>query len=204
MDSQENDITQIESSGSGETVQGDSPTGGMKSFLLETLQTVVLALILYFLIDAVVARVRVDNISMEPTLVAGEFLLVDRLFYKIDGLDTGNVVVFRSPQDPGEDYIKRAIGLPGDHVKIEDGALYVNDVRLDEPYLAAPMIYEGEWEVPEDSLFVLGDNRNPSFDSHNWGFVPMENVIGRAFFVYWPINEIKLLTQPQPVQAAAD
>ncbi|MEM5774224.1 MAG: signal peptidase I [Anaerolineaceae bacterium] len=175
-----------------------------RAIVLETLQTVVLALILYFLIDAVVGRVRIDNISMEPTLVAGEFLLVDRVVYKFTGLETGDVVVFHFPQNPKEDYIKRVIGLEGDTVRIEDGEVYVNDIRLIEPYLASTITYEGEWVVPDDSLFVLGDNRNPSYDSHDWGFVPMENMIGRAICVYWPINKIKLLSQPQIVQAAVE
>ncbi len=196
----ENGLTQI-------PAPQDSPKEkewGTKAIVLETLQTVVLALILYFLIDAVVGRVRVDNISMQPTLVAGEFLLVDRVIYKFTGLETGDVVVFHFPQNPTEDYIKRVIGIEGDTVRIEGGEVYVNDHRLIEPYLATTIDYEGEWVVPADSLFVLGDNRNPSYDSHEWGFVPMENMIGRAICVYWPINEIKLLTQPQVVQAAVE
>ena len=178
--------------------------GGVKSFLLETLQTIVLALILYFLIDTFIARVRVENISMEPTLHQGEFLLVDRVIFRFDDLDTGDIVVFHFPGDPREDYIKRVIGTPGDHVKASQGAVSVNDVMLDEPYLLSDTAYEGEWIVPENSYFVLGDNRNQSSDSHSWGYVPEKNLIGRAFVIYWPINEIKLLKQPQPVQAAGE
>lgn len=177
---------------------------GWKSLLLETLQTIVLALVLYFLIDTLVARVRVDNISMEPTLQPGEFLLVDRVTYRLKELNVGDIIVFHYPQNPAEDYIKRVIGLAGDQVRVTQGAVYVNDARLEEPYLLASPDYEGEWIVPEDALFVLGDNRNQSFDSHSWGFVPKVNVIGRAFFIYWPVNEIKLLKIPQPAQAAVE
>lgn len=179
-------------------------TGTVKSFVLETLQTIILALILYFLIDTFVARVRVDNISMEPTLQPGEFLLVDRAVFRLDDLKTGDIVVFHYPLNPEEDYIKRVIGVPGDHVKVVQGEVFVNDTRLEEPYLLSVTAYEGDWVIPEDSFFVLGDNRNQSFDSHSWGFVPRENLIGRAFFIYWPINEIKLLQQPQMVQAAGE
>lgn len=178
------------------------PKSGWKSIVLETLQTVVLALVLYFLIDTVVARVRVDNISMEPTLQPGEFLLVDRVSFRLKELNIGDIIVFHYPQNPREDYIKRIIGLAGDHVKIAQGMVYVNGNALQEPYLVVSTAYEGEWDVPQDALFVLGDNRNQSFDSHSWGFVPKENIIGRAFVIYWPINEIKLLSKPDIAQAA--
>jgi signal peptidase I len=96
------------------------------------------------------------------------------------------VIVFRYPRDPDQEYIKRVIGLPGDRVRIINGQVYVNDELIEEPYIAAPPRYQSEWSVPKDALFVLGDNRNNSSDSHNWGPVPMEYVIGRALFVYWP------------------
>jgi len=177
---------------------------GLAAFLLETLQTIVLAIVLYFLIDTVVARVRVDNISMLPTLQPGEFLLVDRISYRFKELEVGDIVVFHYPQNPREDYIKRIIGLPGDHVKVAMGKVYVNDQELTEPYLNAITAYEGDWDVPENAFFVLGDNRNQSFDSHSWGFVPKENLIGKALVIYWPVNEIKLLTQPNIVNAASN
>jgi signal peptidase I len=96
------------------------------------------------------------------------------------------VIVFHYPRNPTEEYIKRIIGLSGDRVKISNGQVYVNDQLIAEPYIAAPPSYQSEWLVPEEALFVLGDNRNNSSDSHNWGPVPMENVIGKALLVYWP------------------
>jgi len=101
-----------------------------------------------------------------------------------------------------EDYIKRVIGLPGDEVRIEGGMVYVNGSLLDEPYIAAPPSYPGVWAVPEDSFFVLGDNRNQSSDSHSWGFVPLENIVGKALVVYWPLDQIKTLYHPLIVNAA--
>jgi signal peptidase I len=171
-------------------------------FGLELLQTVVLALVLYFLIDSVVARVKVDNISMEPTLLPGDFILVNKLAYRLGEPDYGDVVIFHYPLNPQDDYIKRVIGLPGDEVSVHNGTVYVNGTPLDEPYISAPPAYTNAWMVPEDHLFVLGDNRNSSSDSHSWGFVPMENVIGKALVVYWPFSEMKTLSQTIIVNAA--
>jgi signal peptidase I len=175
---------------------------GWSSFLLETLQTIILAIVLYFLIDTVIARVRVENISMLPTLQPGEFILVDKISFHFKEAEYGDIVVFHFPQNPREDYIKRVIGLPGDHVRIANEKIYINEYEITEAYLAAQPAYEGEWTVPEEAYFVLGDNRNQSSDSHSWGFVPKENVIGKALIVYWPFDELKLLTQPDVVFAA--
>jgi signal peptidase I len=87
------------------------------------------------------------------------------------------------------------IGLPGETVRVSGGRVYVNDIPLDEPYISAPPNYEGTYEVPEDALFMLGDNRNSSSDSHSWGVVPLDNVIGKAEVVYWPPTDWQLLNQ---------
>jgi signal peptidase I len=158
--------------------------------------------VLYFLIDTVVARVRVENISMLPTLRPGEFILVNKLTYRFNESERGDIVIFHFPQNPREDYIKRVIGLPGDVVEIAENQVYVNGFKLHEPYLTSPMIYDGTWTVPEDALFVLGDNRNQSSDSHSWGYVPLENVVGKAIVVYWPLTDLKVLSQQNVVYAA--
>lgn len=175
----------------------------MTRFLVETLQTVILAVVLYFLIDSVVARVRVENISMEPTLYPGEFLLVNKITYRLGDIRRGDIVVFHFPNDPREDYIKRVIGLPGDTITVQDKEVLVNNSKLTEPYISASPQYSGEWIVPEDSIFVLGDNRNQSSDSHSWGFVPHANVVGKAEMIYWPFAKLKILSQPIIVNAAA-
>lgn len=172
------------------------------SFLLETIQTIVLAVALYFLIDSVVARVRVENISMEPTLMPGEFILVNKLAYRMGEFSRGDIIVFHYPPNPQEDYIKRVIGIPGDEVRIGNQSVLVNGYELEEPYISAEPQYDGTWKVPPGFLFVLGDNRNQSSDSHSWGFVPVENVVGKALVVYWPFSELKLLSQPMTVNAA--
>jgi len=173
----------------------------MKQFVIEVVQTVVLAAVLYFLIDAVVARVRVENISMEPTLMPGDFLLVNKLAYHFGTMQRGDIIVFHDPGDPSQDYIKRIIGLPGDNVQVQDGKVSVNNQVLTENYISAPPDYQGAWTVPADSLFVLGDNRNSSSDSHSWGYVPESYVVGRAIFIYWPFNVVKALNRPVIVSA---
>lgn len=162
-------------------------------FLLDILETALLAVVLFLIINALTARVRVDGFSMRPTLENGEYVLVNRLAYRFGDYTRGDVVVFRFPLDPRQDFIKRIIGLPGDVVSIADGVVSVNGQPLSEDYIAAAPLYSGQWIVPEGHLFVLGDNRNDSSDSHSWGMVPMENVIGKAVLVYWPFTNIMLI-----------
>lgn len=185
-------------------VEKNQPAGrmGWGGFLMEIFQTLLLALILYFLIDAVVARVRVENISMEPTLLPGEFLLVNKLAYRFGDVQHGDIIVFHFPQNPIDDYIKRVIGLPGDTVEITNGTVIIDGQKINEPYIKAPPDYDGVWQVPDGSIFVLGDNRRQSSDSHSWGFVPMENAVGRAILIYWPVQKIRILNEPLVVNAA--
>lgn len=164
-----------------------------KRFILDILETLVLAVVLYFGINAVSARVRVDGFSMRPTLQDGEYILVNKLAYKTGEPHRGDIVVFIFPVDPQEDLIKRVIGLPGETVAIHNGTVSVNGIQLAEPYIASPPAYNDEWIVPEGQLFVLGDNRNDSRDSHQWGFLPIENVIGRAVLIYWPPEEWQVI-----------
>ena len=159
-------------------VEKKKTTAGM---IWEIVQTLLMAAVLYFAIDFCIARVRVENISMEPTFTEGELLMVNKLNYKFSEPERGDVVIFEAPVAPGKDYIKRMIGLPGDVVTVKDGKLYINGELINEPWVHEPIGYSGEWEVPENQYFVLGDNRNHSSDSHSWGFVPRENLIGNAF-----------------------
>ncbi len=171
-------------------------------FLVDVLETLVLATVMFVLINAITARVRVDGHSMDPTLQNGEFILVNRLAYRFGEPRRGDIVVFHYPRDPSQQFIKRVIGLPGDEVRIQAGHVYLNGQLLNEPYVAAPPRYEGLWTVPAGSLFVLGDNRNQSSDSHSWGMLPIENVIGKAVFVYWPLDHLGLIEHPQVVSAS--
>ena len=169
------------------------PPTDWKRFLLDILETLVLAVVLYFGINAVSARVRVDGFSMRPTLQDGEYILVNKLAYKLGTPQRGDIVVFVFPVDPTEDLIKRVIGLPGDTISVQDGVLSINGRPVDEPYISAPPAYNGVWPVADGQLFVLGDNRNDSRDSHQWGLLPIENVIGRAVLIYWPPEEWQVI-----------
>ena len=130
---------------------------------------------------------------MEPSLHDGEFVVVNRLAYQLGEAEHGDIVVFRFPLDPQRRFIKRVIGLPGDQVSVLNGVVRVNGVPVDEPYVAAPPRYNGEWVVEQSNLFVLGDNRNNSSDSQNWGLLPLQEVIGKAVFVYWPPAAVSLI-----------
>ena len=185
-----------------EPVIEDSSQSGCLRFLIDILETLVLSVLLFIGINAVSARIRVDGSSMEPSLHSGEFVIVNRLAYKFDTPSRGDVVVFDFPRDPEQEYIKRIIGLPGDHIQVLDSKVYVNDTALNEPYIAAAPRYQGNWDVPDGNIFVFGDNRNNSSDSHNWGAVPIENVIGKAFFIYWPPENWGLVTSPETAVAA--
>ncbi len=179
-----------------EPQETEEKRSGFMRFLIDVAETLILSIVLFAAINAVSARIRVDGASMEPTLQSGEFVIVNKLAYLFGEPTTGDVIVFHFPRDPDQEYIKRIIGLPGDRVEIKNGEVYVNDQVLDEDYIAASPVYEDILEVPGDSLIVLGDNRNNSSDSHNWGPVPLDYVIGKAMFVYWPPTEWGVLNQP--------
>jgi signal peptidase I len=154
--------------------------------LLDIFETLLIAVVLFLGINAVSARIRVDSYSMEPTLQKGNFVIVNKLAYQFGSPQRGEIAVFRYPPNPSEQYIKRIIGLPGEHVRINAGQVTINDEILTEPYLQDSTLRGGEWQVPADSYFMLGDNRNNSSDSRVWGMVPAENLIGKATLVYWP------------------
>jgi signal peptidase I len=194
-----------------DTLHIDAPTeqpeikgkeSGILRFVVDILETLVLSVILFIGINAISARIRVDGSSMEPTLRSGEFVIVNKLSYKLGCPARGDIVVFHFPRDPEQEYIKRVIGLPGDQVNISQGRVYVNNQLVDEPYIAAEPAYEGSWIVPEGHLFVLGDNRNNSSDSHNWGTVPQEYVVGKAFFIYWPPGQWGIIEHISTASAA--
>jgi signal peptidase I len=154
----------------------------------DTLETIILSLVLFLAINAISERIRVESISMQSTLFPGDYVIVNKLAYRFYGdPERGDVIVFRYPPNPEAiPYIKRVIGLPGDQIHITDGKVYVNDQLTIEPYLDETTNRGGDWTVPAGQLFVMGDNRNNSSDSRSWGYVPLENIIGRAELIYLP------------------
>jgi len=177
-------------------------SAGWGRFFLDILETLLLSAALFLVINALSARVRVDGFSMLPTLQDGEFVLVNRLAYRFGTHERGDIVVFHFPLDPNQDLIKRVIGLPGDEINIQGGQVRVNGEALQEPYIAAPPQYSGNWVVPEGQLFVLGDNRNDSSDSHSWGMLPFENIVGKAILIYWPFQNLQLIDHYDFAKAA--
>lgn len=180
----------------------------------EALQTALLAGALFLITGSAVEARLVDGPSMQPNLFAGERLVVDKLTYlpvrldqtplgglpddvtrpfetAVGGPRRGDVVVLRSPTQPDVTLVKRLIGLPGDSVLIRNGQVFVNGVRLEEPYIQFPGTYTypasgRPLAVPAGRYFVLGDNRPVSYDSHSGWLAPAENLIGRVVFAYWP------------------
>jgi len=157
-----------------------------RALLRDVVESLVLALVIYLVINALTGRFYVRGSSMEPTLHNGQYLVVSKLSYRFSEPQRGDIVVFVSPNGAGEDYIKRIVGLPGERVEIREGAVWINGYRLDEPYLNSGIPYTGAWSLGPDEYFVLGDNRANSSDSHAWGPLPRKNIIGKAWLCYWP------------------
>lgn len=157
-----------------------------------------MSLVLAFGIRQFVAEARfIPSGSMEPTLQIDDRLVVEKISYHFNPPERSDIIVFWPPEElalPGarrDAYIKRVIGLPGDTVEITEGTVFINGQALNESYIMAPPDYQwGPEVVPAESYLVLGDNRNQSYDGHAWGFLPQENIIGRAVVRFWPPDRI--------------
>ena len=161
----------------------------MRAFFREILGTIILAIVIFLVLQTTVQSFIVDGPSMEDSFHDRQRLLIikDRVAYAFHEPERGDVTVFRSPGNRRGDYIKRIIGLPGDTIEIKKGSVYVNGTELDEPYVEDPPSYTfGLIKIPENKYFVLGDNRNNSNDSHNGWMVPRQNIIGKAWMSVWP------------------
>lgn len=168
---------------------------------VEGLKTIGLSLVLAFGIRTFVAEARyIPSGSMEPTLQVNDRLIIDKVSYRFQDLQQGDIVVFNPTdtllqQNFHDALIKRVIGLPGDKVEVKGGRVYVNDRPLRENYIAAQPDYQwGPQIVPPDSYLVLGDNRNNSYDGHYWGFVPHDRIIGKAIIRFWPFDRVDILS----------
>lgn len=176
------------------------------TFLIDTIQTFVLAAALFLVVYFFLFRpFQVSGDSMVPNFQDKEYVLTNIIELRFGKPKLGDVIVFKAPPDPEKDYIKRVIGVPGDRVLLKDGSVYLNGNLLDESrYLSYSVkTYGGAFLaegitiiVPSDRLFVLGDNREYSSDSREWGFVPEESVIGESFFIYWPVAQAGVVKNP--------
>jgi signal peptidase I len=162
----------------------------MRTLLRDIVITLILAIVIFLLLQFTVQSFVVVGSSMQPNFQEGERLVVNKVSYRLHQPERGDVIVFHPPNKQQADYIKRVIARPGETVKVENGMVYINGLPLDEPYLnELPKYTLSEQKVPENEYFVLGDNRNNSNDSHNGWTVPEENIIGKAWLSIWPPRE---------------
>ncbi|MFH1202172.1 MAG: signal peptidase I [Candidatus Omnitrophota bacterium] len=185
-----------------------------KSARREWIESIIIAIVLaLFIRTFFVQAFKIPSGSMQPTLLKGDRILVSKFIYGAKVPFThfrfsafkkpqrGDIIVFVYPLDPKKDFIKRLIGLPGEKIEIEDGDIYINGKDESNPRFKKFYYYNrGDYgvegsavEVPADSFFVLGDNSSSSQDSRYWGFVHKDNLIGQAFFIYWPLNRIRII-----------
>ena len=170
----------------------------------EVASTAILVIVVVGVSRLLVQNVQVRGLSMSPTLQNGEYMLVDTLSYRLHAPNRGDIIIFHPPVD-NEDYVKRVIGLPGDIVAVKAGTVYIDGKTLNEPYVRMPHTYTwGPERVPSGRIFVLGDNRDESYDSHLWTnsqgrpipFLAENQIIGRAMLAYWPPGDLHLFTAP--------
>lgn len=169
----------------------------------EYLESILIALALALLVRTfVVQAFKIPSGSMRPTLLEGDRILVSKFIYRFHEPESGDILVFKSPEDPKRDFIKRLVAKEGEKVEIRDGQIFVNGELLGGRgsfeqryyYNQGPFGKEGEKiVVPEESFFVLGDNSASSRDSRYWGFVPRRSLVGKAFFRFWPPLRIRVL-----------
>ncbi len=204
--------------------------GATRPLLREVLETLLFTLLIFFLVRSVVQNFKVDGSSMEPNLHTGQYIMVNRIVYFHVDLNffqrllpggenapshlaylfhlprRGDVVVFEYPRDTSRDFIKRVIGLPGETVEIRNGQVLIDGVPLNEPYLTdSARTHMGTMPpvtVPLDAVFVMGDNRGNSSDSRSWGPLPLDRIVGKAWFTYWPREHWGVIPHAEPTLAA--
>jgi len=171
-------------------------------FFLDIIETFVIALAMFVLMYLFLFQPhQVKGNSMYSTFHDQEYLLTDKITYRLSEPKRGDVIVFKAPKHEEYDYIKRIIGLPGDTIKVEDCHIFVNDQPLDEIYLSDNLCTNAGrfWQsgqnisLQEGEFFVAGDNRPYSSDSRDWGTVPEENIVGKVWFRYWPADRIGVI-----------
>lgn len=177
------------------------PGRGFKNLFLEVFPTFLIVLLIVLTIRTFIAEPHaISGSSMVPTFHHGDYIITNLISYRFTPIKRGDVVVFKDPKNESEAFIKRMIGLPGDTVLVKNGLIYLNGERLLEPYLASnintqPNNFLKEDQpvtVPDGRYFVLGDNREQSSDSRDWGFVTRDEILGKVFLRLWPPNKIQL------------
>ena len=154
----------------------------------EIVQTALISLgIFLFVYVFLIQPHKVQGVSMEPAFENAELLLTEKISYRVSRVQRGDVVVFAAPVDKKVDFIKRIIGLPGENIEIKDHRVYINGLKLDEPYISIPTTGDTNLTIGNDEFFVLGDNRGASSDSRSFGPIKRKSIKGKVWLVYWPI-----------------
>ena len=176
-------------------------------FVMDILETVVFIGSLFIVVYLfILTPNQVKGASMEPTFHSGDYILTSRITYKFRRLERGDVIVFKSPKNPDIEYIKRIVGLPGDVVNISNFEVKINNNLITENYLSAPTnLWDGgcikdnvSYTVPQDYIFVMGDNRPRSSDSREFCAITIDSIIGDVFYRYFPANVVGVISNPLP------
>lgn len=176
------------------------------NFTLDTLQTILLAASVFLVVYIFLFRpFQVSGESMFPTFKNKEYILTSLITLRFQDPERGDVIVFKSPVDTDKDFIKRVMAVEGDTIYIKEGFVYVNNEKVDESEYLRPDVrtYGGSFlkedqpvTVPEGTYIVMGDNRPFSSDSREWGFLEKKDIIGKSFYVYWPVNKARAVQNP--------
>jgi signal peptidase I len=160
----------------------------------EIVEILALTILIFLVVRFVAQSYYVKGISMQPGLVNGQYVMVNKVTYLFHGPERGDVIIFHYPKDVSQDFIKRVIGLPGDTITTDRDHVTVDGKILNETYVSVPYNLEGKtWKVPAGQYFVMGDNRPQSDDSRLWGFVPKDYIIGKAIVAFWPLNNFHFI-----------
>ncbi len=167
------------------------------NMLRDLIETMVLVAIAFLVVNALIGRFRIEQVSMQPNLHEGEYVIVDKVSYAFRQPERGEIVVLKNPNPGQPDLIKRIIGLPGETIAVSGGRVSVNGQPLAEPYIKQPMASDfPAQQLQAGQYFVMGDNRNNSEDSRVFGARPASDIVGRAWIIYWPPADWQILSRP--------
>jgi signal peptidase I len=167
------------------------------NMLRDIVETMVLIAIAFLVVNTLIGRFRIEQVSMQPNLHEGEYVIVDKVSYAFRQPERGEIVVLKNPRPGQPDLIKRVIALPGETIEVRGGQVYVDGQPLTEPYIQPPMGQEQpQLQLQDGQFFVMGDNRSNSEDSRRFGARPASDIIGRAWIIYWPPPDWQILSQP--------
>ncbi len=166
--------------------------------LRDIVEILLLVITIYTMVNLATSRAVVEGQSMQPNFYTGQLVIVNRFAYFFSRPVRGDVIVLHDPKDVTQDFIKRVVGLPGETIQIKEGRVYVNGTMIEEPYITdfCRAGCDGTWQLKKDEYFVLGDNRNNSFDGHSFGPLPRDLIVGEAWIRYWPPKDVGFIPHP--------